>query len=283
MLPRPYYTPPTEAQQQVAAETTTAFLTEQAELKKAKEPLKRLLYAVDPAITDVQAAIDCHCSCHPEPHPEIHNNKVCSCQLSDEERQKQRREALKGLQELFSYDHEREELEHDEREQVLADVSRELDITITSYGGMCPFVITGTCDTVAFYLRERHEQWALTIGPENTPDVDFTVTTLIEGSMIIAEGHDTDVEPYIGAYGVERQVLTLIATTIREYLHRNHCPHPYNDAYCRDCGTPLHTNNVSIGDQSRFTTNQAAQDAAARSFQEPGTPLTRDRKRTTKP
>ena len=55
-----------------------------------------------------------------------------------------------------------------------------------------PMVLTGVCDGRAFYLRERHGSWHVTIATDDDPLADPWASPLESPSIDIASGEATD-------------------------------------------------------------------------------------------
>ena len=233
------YTPPAvEEQERLAADARTrreAFDAEQ----EAHKPAKRAALAAGPLLRDLDAAVECSCSCHPTPpSADSHEGGVtCPCQLSREERAARRRALFEELDDW--------EAEREWEQRVSAELQSEaavLGVSAQIVVPAAPMVITGVCDGRAFYLRERHGSWGVTIATDDDPTVDPWASSLEAPSIDIASGDDSEFNDENGRFS-RALALRVAVTAVRSALLRNACEHeaPESTAhrFCRLCGVPV--------------------------------------------
>jgi hypothetical protein len=183
-----------------------------------------LLSSLGLGLVDLDAAARCGCGCHPKAaENEAHAQAECSCQLTDEERSQRSRQWLQDLGELDLCDFDTYAREaFDETAESLK--VEEAAIRIFA----CPLVVSGVVHGRAFYLRERHDKWRVSVATPNDPAVDPW-----EGDrevIDIAEGSGCFTPAEALAVGVQQ---------VRLYLQRVTCKHrkTTEDApFCAYCG-----------------------------------------------
>lgn len=237
-IERRYVPPSVEEQERLDADARARRETFDAE-REALKPAKRAALAAGPSLRDLDAAVQCSCSCHPTPpSANLHDGGVtCACQLSKEDRAAQRRELF---HELGDWDAEREW-----EERVNAEFQSEaamLGVSAHIVVPAAPMVITGVCDGRAFYLRERHGSWGVTIATDDDPTADPWASPLEAPSIDIASGDENDFNDDTGRYS-RALALRVAVASVRSALRRNACEHeaPESTAhrFCRLCGVSL--------------------------------------------
>ena len=128
--------------------------------------------------------------------------------------------------------------DHDRTQAI--DHARHIGVTITSYGGLAPFVVTGTVDGRSFFLRSRHEAWRIEIADDDTPDTDpwtdhscDTIEIASGPDHLLATSEHPGYDPVT--------VIDTCVTAVRTHLRTSTCTHSRReppDLYCRDCGSP---------------------------------------------
>lgn len=220
--------------QQLAQELQDEFAEARRNYELAAPARRRAITALGPALTNVDAAVECRCGCHPTPaDANLHDGGACCpCQDTPEQRQEKMHRILQELAELHLADEE----EH--YRIAVTKTAESLGAHITAFLPAAPFVIAGTVDGRAFYLRERHNNWKLVIAGDDDPLADVW-NTRPTGALVIAEG-TTDSWDWQTTHMVSDSI-----RTIREYLRARACPHTYARAYCPDCGIriPAETEN----------------------------------------
>jgi hypothetical protein len=218
-------------------------LVRRADLDAAVEaliPAKRSALQAGPVLRDLEAAVGCGCSCHPKPaSPDSHDGGVtCYCQQTKAER----KAASEGL---FEFMGEAWEAERIWEERVTAEFQAEaerLGVTAKVVVQAAPLVITGVCDGRAFYLRERHGSWRVTIATDDNPLADPRESLSEEPTIDIASGEDHEFNNEEGFYS-SAIALRVAVTSVRAALLRNNCQHERPDVdahlYCRWCGVAL--------------------------------------------
>lgn len=203
---------------------------------EARPARRRAVEALGPKLADCDAAADCCCSCHPRPEDAgLHDGGVtCPCQpLSEQVRrnvQLRQRAALAALAELWpQIDGEREQ----ERQREAQQLAQRLGFTITSIGGVAPFMVEGDVDGCRFYLRSRHEQFRLVYAP--TPGTD---PWQAQDAVVIDDGDDDRLGDYHrGSY---RTVVEHVSVVLHRHRIAASCAHTkQNGPFCSRCGTPL--------------------------------------------
>lgn len=205
--------------------------------------LRRELLTVS-GVRDVEAAMVCGCTCHPTV-ADLHRGGItCPCQLTPEERQEKRAAAMAVLARLSEAEAEQYEQARHAREIAVRARAEELDVEITSWGGMAPYVLRGVVDGRAFFFRERHDVWRVEIAGDDHPGSD-PWTNRDDDSIVVAEGvsdiydraTDTDV-----FYDVV--VLDIAVDSVRTFLQRRTCLHEGAETYCPRCGVAMNRRDV---------------------------------------
>jgi hypothetical protein len=236
---RRFVLPSPEEQEQRTAEVL-AQRTESDARIATLIPAKREALQAGPLLRDLEAAVACGCSCHPRPAlPDSHDGGVtCHCQQTPGERKA-------AFNKLFEFTGEEWEAERIWEERVTAEFQVEaerLGVTAKVVIQAAPLVITGTCDGRAFYLRERHGSWRVTIATDNDPLADPWESPLEETTIDIASGEDNDFNNEDGFFSLAI-ALRVAVTSVRGALLRNCCQHEEPDVdahlYCRWCGVAL--------------------------------------------
>ena len=236
---RRFVPPSPEEQEQRTAEVLAQRAESDARLATLI-PVKREALQAGPLLRDLEAAMACGCSCHPKPaSPDSHDGGVtCHCQQTPAERKA-------AFNKLFEFTGEDWEAERIWEERVTAELQLEaerLGVTAKVVIQAAPLVITGVCDGRAFYLRERHGSWRVTIATDDDPLADPWESPLEETTIDIASGEDNDFNNEDGFFS-RAIALRVAVTSVRGALLRNYCQHeePDFDAhlYCRWCGAAL--------------------------------------------
>jgi hypothetical protein len=209
-------------------------------LRAALEPAKRLVLESGPLLRDLEAAVECVCSCHPRPaSPELHDGGLtCPCQLTTAEREASWDELFETLDDGF-------EAEQEAEERAIAAFRAEVErlgVTADVVVPAAPLVISGVCDGRAFYLRERHGTWRVTIASDDDPLADPWGSPIDDVTIDIASGHERELDDDAG-FRSSAVTLRVAVSAVRSALRRDTCQHetPDIDAhrYCRFCGVPL--------------------------------------------
>jgi hypothetical protein len=233
--------PSPQDQARYAAEAAVARANAGA-AREALKPAKRAVLAIGPPLRDIEAAVECGCSCHPRPgQPDTHGTgQTCPCQQTAAERKV-------AMAELFSFLACRGEAEAvpQQRERVASELHAEalrLGVTATVTLDAAPFVITGVCDGRAFYLRERHGTWRVTIASDDDPLCDPWGGPDVGSTIDVASGEDDEFNDAEGHFS-RIVALQIAVSAVRGALLRNACQHEIPDLpehrYCRVCGVAL--------------------------------------------
>lgn len=229
--PEPADDPETvKERQRIAQELQTNLAETRHNYELAAPARYRAITELGPALTDVDTAVECRCGCHPSPADmNLHNGGVsCPCQDTPEQRREKMHQVLQELAERHLADEE----EHYRR--AVIKTAENLGAHITAFLPAAPFVVAGTVDGRAFYLRERHDNWRLVIAGDDDPLADVW-NTRPAGALVIAEGTTESWD-----WQTTRMVSDSIRT-IREYLRTRTCPHTHARTYCPDCGIRIRT------------------------------------------
>jgi hypothetical protein len=234
------HVPPSPQEQAHFAVEAAAIRAEFAARRNALKPAKRAVLAIGSPLRDIEAAVDCGCSCHPSPgDPDSHDGGLCRCQQTDAERGAARATLLSFF-DGEDYEAERERDEHFAAE-LQAEAER-LGVTATVKVPAAPFVITGVCDGRAFYLRERHGSWRVTIASDDHPLDDPRESSRDQTTIDIASGEDDDFNDESGHFS-QAVALRVTVASVRDALLRNTCEHETPDnvehRFCRRCGVAL--------------------------------------------
>lgn len=247
--------PPTERrfvplspdEQRNAAESARAIAKVASERRDALRPARRAVLASGHVLRDMEAAVECHCSCHPRPaDPERHDGgRSCPCQQSPEERKAASAAFLALLAENSAVDDEYFTRSAAEFSIAAMRLGVEAKVVVSA----APMVISGVCDGRAFYVRERHGDWRVTIAADDQPLLDPWTSPIEDPSIDIAEGSDRDFADETGRYS-QTKALEVAVDAVRAFVGRTHCEHerPVDDThrYCRRCG-------VDLNDADRWT------------------------------
>ena len=233
------YVPPSPAERALLAADAQAQREKFDAEREALKPARLAALAAGPLLRDLDAAVECSCACHPTPpSPNSHDGgATCHCQQTYDERIAARR-AL--FDDLGDWDAEREW-----EERVNAELQSEavaLGVSAAIVVQAAPMVISGVCDGRAFYLRERHGSWGVTIAPDDEPLVDPWASPLDAPSIDIASGDATDFQDDDGRSS-RGLALRVAVTAVRAALLRNQCAHEEPELathrFCRFCGVFL--------------------------------------------
>ncbi|MFS0699585.1 hypothetical protein AB6N24_06380 [Cellulomonas sp. 179-A 4D5 NHS] len=114
----------------------------------------------------------------------------------------------------------------------------ELGITAREDSAGSPWVILGTIDGRAFYMRERWAEYDIVIAPDDNPGAQPWEAPAAAPTIIVRSGLLADLQPTSLSY---RHALTFIVGEVRSYVRRQRCDHPCapGDRYCRACGSAL--------------------------------------------
>lgn len=235
------YVPPSAEEQERFAAEAAASRAEFAARREAQKPAKRAALASGPPLRDIEAAVECGCSCHPSPGtPDTHKDgEVCRCQQTETEREVARA-TFRSFFEGADYEAERR------REELFASALQaeadRLGVTATVKISAAPFVITGVCDGRAFYLRERHGSWDVTIASDSNPLADPWGSPRDHATIDIASGDENEFNDENGQFS-QAIALRVTVNAVRQARQRNTCGHePPGDVehrYCRRCGVAL--------------------------------------------
>ena len=138
-----------------------------------------------------------------------------------------------------------DEDEQQGEEQVATELQAEavrLGVTAMLKVAAAPFVITGVCDGRAFYLRERHGSWRVTIASDDDPLCDPWGWPHDGTTIDIASGDDDEFNDAEGHFS-HSVALQAAVEAVRDALLRNTCRHESpgtsEHRYCRRCGVAL--------------------------------------------
>lgn len=199
-------------------------------LDPAQAAMDAALLHAGPPLRDYDAARTCPCGCHPRVSDTHNGGTTCQCQHTPEERA----EARKRLFDLIAQLHDEGIAQR--HEQDLQDAARELNIPDAHIAvNGAPFVITGTVDGRAFYLRERHGNYRVDIAPDTNPTADIWADRS-DGEITVTQGDESDF--YRDGTFSPGLALRIAATAIRSHLDRAACDHAQRGThrYCPDCG-----------------------------------------------
>lgn len=229
--------------EQGRAPLSERLVREQAERARQR---RILLEALGVELRDLDAAAECECSCHPRPGtPDVHGDRMCSCQLSPHERREQWAQASQAMSELG--EHLRAAAAQQAAEvQAAAD---RLGVEAYQASEFAPWVIAGTIDGRAFYMRERSDMYSIVIADDDHPaEQPWTAAPGEDHALVIKTGTSDDI--YIGNPPDHGKALQYIVTVVRDHLRRAMCAHVRRegDRFCPACGERLP--NARVGEPS---------------------------------
>jgi len=242
------YTPPTPAEraalEQRAERERAQRDRDRAELRPVRIAMMHAQVQAGIRLRDPEAAADCPCSCHTSLNT-LHARGVdCSCQLTPGERRARWHATLSSIADLGRDEAD----EADEAGRVaaakFAALAADLNVTVTSHGGIVLYQMSGIVDGRAFYLRTRHGVYQLEIGTDEDPLTDPGTAPLESPSLIIATGDEDDL---VLDGRDERGALRFAVGEVRTYLRQRHCAHADARRYCPDCGTALYPPEQQVG------------------------------------
>lgn len=226
----PAYTPPTQEQKDALLRMKLEHQQER-DRERARKPA---FLQLGPKLPNMDAAVDCFCSCHPRPEGTLHEGGVtCGCQRTPEQRSASIKEFLKDLAEFTE-----DSSSHDFCAEIESRAKAEgahMEVVIIA----APFVVTGTVDGRAFYLRERHGSYRICMA-DDTQETDLwgnqDATT-----VLVAEGDEAELRGEDGQSSADK-IVALIVNSVRIGLRRLECPHTsttVDSDFCPRCGTQL--------------------------------------------
>jgi hypothetical protein len=213
----------------------------QRDQRRASErPLRRAVLELGPTVGDIDAAVDCACGCHPRPAQlETHDGgTTCPCQLTETQRRQRRDELFSAPWEPDPEEVELQRLRDIRFDEAVARLGVQAQVAVSA----APFVISGIVDGRAFYMRERHDHYRVTIAHDDNPLLDPWTSDAAIPTIDIAGG--SEAEFYDDTATFRQDIaLTITINSIRTYLLRHECPHetPTDHAhrFCRQCGIQL--------------------------------------------
>lgn len=213
-----------------------ASLSERLAREQAERARQRrvLFEALGIELRYLDAAAECECSCHPRPGtPDVHGDQMCICQLTTDERRERWAQAQPALSELG--EHLRAAAEQQAAEiQAAADLLRVEAYQVSEFA---PWVIAGTIDGRAFYMRERSDMYSIVVAEDERPtEQPWIAPTGDDHAIVIKTGTSDDL--YIGTPPDHGKALEVIVTVVRDHLRRASCAHPHRegDRFCPACG-----------------------------------------------
>lgn len=166
---------------------------------------------------------------------DLHDGGVhCACQLTPMEREA----AWTGFIafERTAEEREADQLRRDEFSATAIDLGVEAEVAVS----MCPLVISGVADGRAFYLRERHGLYRVTIARDEAPLDDPWRSPPEVPTIDIAEGSDGE---FGNGANYESVALRIAVGAVRQYVQVGACPHEVpmdaDHRFCRCCGGAL--------------------------------------------
>jgi hypothetical protein len=226
---------PNQAPSEVDVQAAQAALAAMNLGKESREEAKRLrreaLRKVE-GLRSADAAEECICACHDQMGKLHDQGRTCPCQLSAEER----RAAFEEAMEEMTTEWYRPEAvaARAKAEAAFASEAERLGASIESHGGGAPYLIIGSVDGRAFFLRERGDAWHVEIAgdedPENNPWRAGN-----QASIVVAEGSTQQLEADEEA-GFEITALRIAVEAVRTFLLRRTCEHFGEGAWCPKCG-----------------------------------------------
>ncbi|WP_421735709.1 hypothetical protein [Cellulomonas sp.] len=196
---------------------------------------RELLDLVPGNLRDLDAAASCDCSCHPQPGRDPHHGSRCECQLRARARRRRHRKAMKA----FAKFGESLRPVHEAHQGELAEAATELGVDAHEEVPGAPWVVVGTTDGTAWYVRERWDTYAIVVSTGPDPSVQPWGGPDGVETETIRTGTSEDL--YQGTPPDYRVALRFIVATVREYLDGTTCTHPARpgDRYCPRCGNLL--------------------------------------------
>jgi len=246
------YVPPSDEQ---VVRARAKFARERVEREAAREatrPARRAVILAGPRLSNVEAAVDCTCACHPRPaDADRHDGgTTCPCQQTEEDRAARMR-AFHELSNELANEYESEERHAREQNELIASEAQALGVEARIVVWAAPRVLVGICDGRGFYLRERHQNYRVTIAPDDNPGSDPWVAEPTEPSIDIAGGDEGDLQ----RDGKFSWVLALCIAVqaVRTAIARNACRHRRigPEPFCPSCGV-----RIDEADTWRWTSPQ---------------------------
>lgn len=223
--------PPSELDVQAAKAALAAMNLGEESRGKAKRARRESLRKVA-GLRNATAAEECVCACHDQ-MGELHDQgRTCPCQLSAEERRAAFEEAMADLTTEW-YQPEAVAARAKAEAEFASEADR-LGVNVESHGGGAPYLIIGSVDGRAFFLRERGEVWHVEIAGDLNPERNPWRYDG-EASIVVAEGSTQQLEADDEA-GFEITALRIAVEAVRTFLLRRACEHPGAGEWCQRCG-----------------------------------------------
>jgi hypothetical protein len=150
---------------------------------------RTLLELVPGNLRDVDAAAECECYCHQQPGRDPHHGQRCRCQLSARARKVRWRKAMKAFAEIG----DQLRPAHEQHQRELGGAASELGVEVREEVFAAPWVITGTVSGVAFYVRERRENYDIVVSTGPDPSVQPWGAADDVDSVTIRPGRSEDI------------------------------------------------------------------------------------------
>ena len=226
------YTPPSEEELATIKANVDKFRVDLRKRQKKEKPYNRELLALSSIpLRSPQKALECTCSCHPRVNLGLHKGGTqCPCQQTPAER---KRLAQKLFADLNRIGEPLQEYST-EQSQLLQQKAQELNVKADIACQMAPFVIVGEVDGRAFYLRERHDKYRVTIASDDHPTTNPWNAPPEEPQIDIQYGD-------ISEFQNVGEALEIAVRAVRQYQQQQQCPHLIepNYLYCPLCGIAL--------------------------------------------
>lgn len=190
---------------------------------------------IGPKLKNIETAMDCLCGCHPQPaRYNLHDGgATCPCQLSKKELKNKMKKWIDSLDEKMIVDESWKKEQEKEDEEIREEVKK-YGAEIWEADGYAPFVVRGTVDGRAFYLRERHDIWRVSVAGDTNPDADIWYDVNAE-KVDVASGESSIFCSEDKIFDRKKAVL-LAVREVKRYLMQKKCHHPNASTYCPECG-----------------------------------------------
>lgn len=194
---------------------------------------KRDALSCGPALSNLDAALDCGCSCHPRPAASaLHDGGLsCPCQKTPAQRRADLDEALALLSDIGKAS----KRGMDKLRAAASDMAREIGLDLLRLDVSVPFVVSGSLDGRSFYLRERHDVYDVLMSEDTSFSGDLWLADASTPVVVIRSGVSED----ISSDGSIDPLLALsrCAMWVKDAILKENCLHPVSGRFCADCGT----------------------------------------------
>ncbi|KQR17256.1 hypothetical protein [Cellulomonas sp. Leaf334] len=192
---------------------------------------RALLERIPDGLHDLDAAAQCGCACHPTPGTPIHGGLPCQCQ----------RPPADGLSlaEIMETAGPTQPEDDGGSNEELEQAALEFGIEAREVVPGGPWVVSGSCDGLGYYLRDRGDRFRVVVAPDEDPNLDPWEAPPEQVTLELASGSSHSL--WDDGHLSPRLALRLVASVVRTYRRQQACTHPHSsiDRFCALCGANM--------------------------------------------